>query len=222
MQPSGSSHLAGGPAALWQANVGQIVGQPAIMENMVTVAVRAPGRLVVLDRLGGEQLLVVPLKSDPRTGPLSMGNQIWFGAVEGVCCYDLARGRMDETIDSGPVVTRLVGATDRLACVNEAGELVVITLKPTEDAFDGHRSLETMHRTPGALTSVPPVLTDDAVLFGAEGSLRYYDFGTQEDSLWTRIRASFPGQLTTPMIVADSHVFFATDKRGLVCMKPKK
>ena len=222
MQPSGSSHLAGGPAALWQANVGQIVGQPAIMENMVAVAVRAPGRLVMLDRLGGEQLLVVPLDSDPRTGPLSMGNQIWFGAAEGVCCYDLARGRMDETIDSGPVVTRLVGATDRLACVNEAGELVVITLKPTEDAFDGHRSLETMHRTPGALTSVPPVLTDDAVLFGAEDSLRYYDLGSQEDSLWTRIRASFPGQLTTPMIVADSHVFFATDKRGLVCMKPKK
>ncbi|MCP4783679.1 MAG: PQQ-binding-like beta-propeller repeat protein [Fuerstiella sp.] len=206
---------------IWHANVGRIVGQPAIMDNMVAVTVRSPAQLVVLDRWSGEQLLAVPLVSDPRTEPVIMGNQIWFGAADGARCYDLARGRMEPTIDTGPIATRLVGATDRLACVNEAGELVVIMLEPTADAFDDHRSVETIHRTPNALTSVPPLLTDDAVLFAAKDSLRYYDLGTQEDSQWARIRASFPGQLTTPMIVADSHVFFATDKRGLVCMKPK-
>lgn len=207
---------------LWQAHVGQVVGQPVITEDMIIVAVQSPDQLVVLDRTNGVQLLVVPLESAPRTGPLLMGNQVWFGAADGVHCYDLARGRMGETIDTGPVAARLVAATDRLACVNEAGELVVITLKRAEDAFDGHWTLESVNRTPDALASVPPVLTDNAVLFAADDSLRYYDLGSQEDSLWTRIRASFPGRLTTPMIVADSHVFFATDKRGLVCIKPKR
>jgi len=269
------------PAAakeLWQANVGPVVGQPVVTENMVVVLVRSPGQLVVLDRASGVQFLAVPLKSAPRTGPVLMGNRVWFGAAEGVGCYDLARRRMAETIDTGPVATRLVSATDRLACVNEAGELVVIALEQMEEVFDaqemprervdalvagydkagwpakveereekaeskdergesddektepqGKKLLvvvrpqwPSVRRVAGALTSLPPVLTDDAALFSAEGSLRHYDLRSQKDSQWALIRASFPGRLVSPMIVADSHVFFATDKKGLVCMKPKR
>jgi len=207
--------VAGSAAAkeLWRANVGPTVGQPVVTADMIIVAVQSPAQLVVLDRASGMQLLVVPLESAPRTGPLLMGSRVWFGAAEGVGCYDLARGRMAEPIDTGAVATRLVAASGRLACVNEAGELVVITLEPAEEI--------SVQRVAGALALFPPVLTDDAVLFGADGSLRYYDLGSQKDSQWALIRASFPGRLVSPMIVADSHVFFATDKKGLVCMKPK-
>ncbi|NIA20617.1 MAG: PQQ-binding-like beta-propeller repeat protein, partial [Anaerolineaceae bacterium] len=248
-----------GPAAakeLWRAEVGPTVGPPVVTADMIIVAVRSPAQLVMLDRATGVPLLAVPLKLVPRTGPLLMGNRVWFGTAGGVGCYDLSRSRMAEMIDTGAVATPLVATTDRLACVNEAGELVVITLEPMEEVFDSQKTPRgkidallagyaaagwpastetrdgklvivrpqwpTVQRVAGALTSLPPVLTDEAVLFAARGSLRYWDLESHKNSQWARIRASFPGRLTSPMIVADSHVFFATDKKGLVCMKPKR
>ena len=66
-----------------------------------------------------------------------------------------------------------------------------------------------------------PILSDDALLYLAEGALMRYDLSTDETELWTKVKASWPGIPQTPMVMVDSRVYFATETRGVVCMKAK-
>jgi len=203
---------AGGPAVRWQAKIGQCVGMALPMDGLVIAATANPARCVVLDEVDGSAIMERPLPSAPTTGPVYAAGRIWIGQSGGLVGVSLLVGERDVTVACGDPMGALAANGDRLAFKAADGAIVVV------DAANAKEVL----RLTDAVGSVPPVLTDDVLLYVADGSIRHYDLKLGENTQWAVIRSSFPGLLTSPMVVADSHVFFATDKKGLVCMKPRK
>ena len=69
---------------------------------------------------------------------------------------------------------------------------------------------------------MPPILTDDVMLYLTKGAIQAYNLRSGQSTQWTKIDTDFLGNVVTPMIVANSYVAFGTDDEGLVCFKPKK
>jgi len=182
------------------------------MDGLVMAATADPARWVVLDEVDGSVLMERPLPSAPTTGPVYAAGRIWIGQAGGLVGSSLQADERDVTVACGDPMGALAANGDRLAFKAADGAIVVV---------DAAAARETLRLTDAA-GSVPPVLTDDALLYVADGSIRHYDLRLGENTQWAVIRSSFPGLLTSPMAVVDSHVFFATDKKGLVCMKPRK
>lgn len=192
--------------------VGPSVGPPALGDDLVAVAVKAPDQLVVMDRASGQILWTEKLPSRPLTGVVIAGDRVWVGTAEGLRGYSLVQGEAPQVVDCGPVTGRIIAEGERLVCVTASGELIVV------DAEKGTIAA----RLSGVNTSVGPILAGDTLLYAAKDSLVRYDLRTKQGTLWAKISATWPGTLVTPMIMVDSHVLFGTDKRGLVCYKPKK
>ena len=66
------------------------------------------------------------------------------------------------------------------------------------------------------------MLAESSLLYLAQDAIKRFDFASGKSELWAKLAASWPGRMTSPMIQVDSHLFFGTAKRGLVCMKPKE
>ncbi|MBN2582023.1 MAG: PQQ-binding-like beta-propeller repeat protein, partial [Planctomycetes bacterium] len=196
----------------WQAKVGSCVGMALPIDGVVMTVVANPAQWIVLDGVDGSVLLRRPLPSAPTTGPVYASGRTWIGQGDGLIGCSLQAGEADVKVSCGSVAGSLATGGDRLACKTADRAIVVI------DTTTGKEVV----RIDDALGDLPPMLTDDALLYVAEGAIRYYDLKLNEGSQWAIIRSSFPGNLTSPMIMVDSHVFFATDKKGLVCMKPRK
>ena len=75
-------------------------------------------------------------------------------------------------------------------------------------------------RIPEALPAIPPLRAGDGLLYCDKDSIQRYDLSTKKSRRW--MKTSGLGAITTPIVGADSHLFFATDKRGLVCARPSK
>ncbi len=198
------------PKELWKAETGSSVGAPAVSGDLVVVA--AIQGLQAIDRANGKILWTEKLPSPPLTGAVILGDRVWVGTAEGLRGYSLVQGEAPRVVDCGPVTGRIIADGERLVCVTASGELIVA------DAEKGTIAA----RLPGVNTSVGPILAGDTLLYAAKDSLVRYDLRTKQGALWAKVTATFPGLLTTPMIMVDSHVLFGTDKSGLVCMKPKK
>lgn len=198
---------------LWRANVGACVGAPAFAgDNIVVVAVKTPAKLVALDLDAGAILWSHPLSSTPTIGPVFAGGRVWIGQDKGIEGFSLVKSEPSVAIQSGRPAGVLVGEGARIVLVNDASELVLV------DAVHGKEIV----RIPDAVGTFPPVLAGDAVLFQGKGAIQRYDIAAGTSAYWTRITPSWPGAVTSPLIMVDSHVFFATDRRGLVCMKPRQ
>ena len=207
---------------VWRWDGGPSVGAPTVVGDILVVATASPASLCALDLASGIPLWEQTLTAPPRTPPVLSGGKLWIGTAYGVAGYDLLDGHKTHTVVCGSVVGgRLVGGGTHLAGATETGHMVVInTAEPATDdqPVVGH----VVARIEKTLGGLPPVLTDDGLLYWTEGSLQRYDLASGQSQLWSRVTASWPGNLVTPMIMVDSHVVFGTDKKGLVCMKPKK
>ena len=197
---------------LWQAQVGPCVGLPCLTGDMVVVAVRSPASLAALDRQSGELLWSQPLPALPQTGPVFTAGRVWIGQGDGVVGYSMVADEPNRTVNCGPVAAPLACDSAWLVCLTKAGEVVLIDPEKAEVAA----------RMKDSIGGIPPVLAGDALLYCAKESLRRFDLVSMEGEHWATVRARWPGRIVSPMIVVDSHVLFATDKEGFVCMKPKK
>jgi hypothetical protein len=74
----------------------------------------------------------------------------------------------------------------------------------------------------GVIPTVPAMLVGNAVLYYGKDSIQRLDLVTKQSVLWAKVQPSWLGAITTPMVMVNSHVFFGTQKRGFVCMKPRK
>jgi len=198
-------------SALWRQSVGASVGMPAPVGDLVLLSASEPPRLLALDALSGIRLWETPLSSVPETGPVFAGGRVWVGTATGLVGCSLLDGSAPAVIQCGRVVAPLVHGRNVLACVAEPGEMLLI---------DPATAMVTA-RIEDVAGQLPPLLTGDALLYLTSGAIQRYDLTTQENTRWTRIRPSWPGNVLTPMIMIDSHVLFATDRKGLVCMKPR-
>jgi len=197
---------------LWQAEVGPCVGAPLVGDDVIVVAVQSPPGVVAVDRCSGQVRWQSPLPSAPQTGPVLAAEKVWVGHAGGVSAARLADGKEPVTVACGNVSGTLVCDSDRLACVTSDGQLVVLNPATGDESA----------RFADAVVGLAPLLAGDAMLYCAKGSIQRYDFAAAKAERWAKITASWPGNIVTPLVMVDSHVFFATDKRGFVCMKPKK
>ena len=191
----------------WSQTVGSVVGMPLVIGDIVVVAVDAKPALIALDLWTGRMLWQKALQAAPRTGPVFAGDRIWVGGADGVTAYDIVNGERLDRAKTGPVGGVLVCDEEKLACVNEAGEVVLVNVKSGEETA----------RIPNALPGRPPVLLDDAVLFLSKGGIERFELKSRETVNWFKT-ASWMGEVTSPMTVAGGQVYLATDKLGLVCV----
>jgi len=197
---------------LWNADTGAVTGPPALAGDLLLIASADPVRLAALDAETGIQVWEKVLPSAPLTGPVVAGGRVWAGLSSGVAGLSLVQGEREFRIDCGAVTGTLVADASRLAVLTDAGILLFI------DPQDGAE----IARIEGVTEGFPPLLTENACLYSAENAIRLYDFYSGESRSWARLTPSYPGRMVTPMVMVESTIFFATDKKGLLCMKPKK
>jgi outer membrane protein assembly factor BamB len=121
-----------------------------------------------------------------------------------VSAFDLVDGTRQWHSPAGDPITRLSLQDRRAAYVNKAMELVVL------DVSRG----ECLKKVSGATVPAPPVFSGESILYATSTGIRRYDFAEDDSTEWLSLAGL--GSMTSPMIVADSTLFFATDRRGLV------
>jgi hypothetical protein len=197
---------------LWKQDIGGVLGPPCFFDNdgMAVVSVESPAKVVALEAASGNKRWEQSLPAPPATGPVVAGRQVWIGDAKGLAGYTLAGG--DPTIIScGALRGPLAIQGEHIACMTHDGDLLLVDLPS--------RKARSLGKVPGG---IPPILTDSEVLYLTKGCIQRYDIRTGRTAVWAKIDAVLLGDVLTPMIVADSHVVFATSELGLVCMKAMK
>ena len=194
----------------WRAECGAVSGVPAASDALLVVATERPPALLVLDRPSGATLWRVPLDAAPTAPPLVRKTTIYVGTKSGVVALRLVDGERVWEAKSGPPSSPLVLATNRLVYVTAAGELVVVGLA------DGH-----VEKTlSGARAGIAPLAPPGVLLYAAKKGLMSYTIGSGEPRLW--MNTEWLGDVSTPPVMANSRVYFATAKKGLVCASAKE
>jgi outer membrane protein assembly factor BamB len=195
---------------LWARSVGGIVVDVEIADGMLLVASGSPGVLRALDIGTGAELWSREAQEVFLTAPAAGKATCYVGTAEGVAAYSLVDGARLWVSPVGPVRTPLAVGPQCLVCVNASSEFLVL------DAESG----AVIGRLPDALPSLPPLLAEDGALFATIPEIRLYRFADRNSLCWMRT-APF-GSLKSPMILADSKVYFTTDRNGLVCAEEER
>ncbi len=211
-RPTGLSRYewTGGAAELrWHSEIGPTVGAPAVTGDIILASTES--RVVALDAGTGKPLWERRLPSAAQTGPVLLADRVWVGMEDGVAGYGIVGDVEGVSVGSDRVAAPLVSGSGVLAAVTDGGRLLL--LDPTDGAV--------VANVDDVAAELPPLIADGALLYAAEGAVQRYDLETKSADSWARLRASWPGRMVTPMVMVDSHVFFATDKKGFVCMRPR-
>ena len=207
--PNGLSAVATSGDVLWRADCGMVLGMPAIRDAFVAVATRKPAGLAVLDRFSGVTLWRIPLAREPATAPVVRRNIIFLGTDNGVDARRLADGGQVWEAATGRPAAALVLAKQCLAYATATGEVVVLNCE------DG----QVQHTVADALPGIPPMVADEAIVYTAAKGLRVFSIDGEEPQSW--MNSAWLGNPTCPPVLADSRIYIATDKKGLVCLKSK-
>ena len=199
--------------AKWTMTIGAVVGSPLILDDMIVAAVSDKPALVVLDRTTGTRLARIDLANPPLTGPVLSAGNIWIATSKGLAAYDLTTAEQVYHVDCDPVKQPIACTGSRLAVVSDTGELIIVNTATGEEIAAIQK----------ANNNFPPVLSDDAVLYQTAKGISYVKLGARRlrSRSWQNL-AGLGATATSPMIVAKSNVYLATDGLGFICIKPKK
>ncbi len=194
----------------WSAKVGVGSMSPAPGEGILTVATNA--ELLALDDSTGTVLWRVPLKETPLFGPVRLPKGIVLATPKGIAVHKIVDGSVAWTVDCGPLAAPLNADADRIAAITKSGELLVLA------ASDGKQLAKvSLHRQDACAT--PPLLLGDKVLFVNKDLTLLRDLN-EPPVQWAR--TSWLGTVTTPLVLLDGCVYFATDAKGVVCVGAPK
>jgi outer membrane protein assembly factor BamB len=191
---------------LWQRSLGAIAHPPASRGSIVTVAAQEPAALLALDRLTGKTLWQHDLAAPLTAGPVLRGTMLYLGSPAGLEARELVDGTLIWRSKTGAVNGALALTRSWIAYVNGTAQLVAV------DTTSG----EPIGKPQDADPSVPPLAARDSVLYlSAKGLMAYRPTTTERPRRWMAV--SWLGAVTAPPIIAKGRVFFATDKKGLIC-----
>ncbi|MHB1036221.1 MAG: outer membrane protein assembly factor BamB family protein [Pirellulales bacterium] len=193
----------------WQANCGGVCGMPVTSDAFVVVATDQPPALLVLDRASGVALWRLSLDAVATAAPVVRKNVIYLGTPGGVAALRLADGaRIWETAGGRPG-TPLVLAKNRLAYTSVAGQLVIIGLEEgrVEKAVSG------------AVSGIPPLAAPESFIYLGASGLMSCSTSPGKPQSW--MNSNWLGRLTCAPVMAESQIYLATNKKGLVCLKGK-
>ena len=194
---------------IWRADCGGVCGLPMPGDAFVVVVTDAPAGLCVLDLPSGRELWRLALDAAPTAAAVVRKNVIYLGTPQGVAALRLADGGIIWETTEGAPGAPLVLAKDRLAATTAAGELVIIDLQ------DG-RVARTI---PDVVPGIPPLAAPESFVYAGKRGLMSCPIAGDEPQSW--MNTSWLGRLTCAPVMADSRIYIATDKKGLVCLKSK-
>ncbi|MGO9201296.1 MAG: PQQ-binding-like beta-propeller repeat protein [Limisphaerales bacterium] len=186
----------------WEQPLGAWRGPAAGGDDLAVLALASAPRLVALDLPTGRELWRAEVEA--VTGAVVDGGTVFVGTVSGVSARRLTDGgSLWQATIAAPAQPLLVeGGT--LATVTRAGELVLL------DAKTGQVGVT----IPGALPGQPPLLTQDAVLFANQDALMRVPLSQPKPQRW--MATAWLGEMSAPLVMADSAVYFATPARGFI------
>jgi hypothetical protein len=194
---------------IWRAACGEVQGMPVAREALVVIATDQPAGLSVLDRQTGRTLWSLPLDAAPTTAPLVRKNTLYVGTPTGVVARSLVDGQPLWDAPAGRPGAPLVLMKNRLAFTTTEGKLIILAIE------DG-RVEQTME---GALPGFPPLASLDMFVYAGKGGLMVCPAAGGDPQTWMKI--DWLGRLTSAPVMAESRLYIATDKKGLVCLKNK-
>jgi outer membrane protein assembly factor BamB len=192
------------PAPRWRVEVGELSSEPSLQGAIAVAATSSPPALRALDLHTGVTLWTAALGATPQTAPVIVQKSIYAGTSNGVVAHSLIDGRELWKAETGGVSAPLAITGSTIVCVNSSGELVLLNA-------DNGQSLK---KLAGALPGVPPLVTHDSVLYATLDGLMIFDLAEKTSRPW--MDTSELGTITSPMILHDWCVYFATDKRGFI------
>jgi outer membrane protein assembly factor BamB len=193
----------------------RLYGEPVWCDSMVVAALDNPPALIALDRLSGKPLWRQTLETAPTASPVLRQNTVYLGTADGVAAISLTGGAPIWTSKAGRPAGGLVVVQHYLAYVNANSELVVL---------DVEKNGQPQLHLPRAIAGVTPLATRDTLLYAGlteagKPALFCCNVGGGEPRVW--LATQWLGTLTASPVLANSHVYFATAGRGLVCAKGK-
>jgi outer membrane protein assembly factor BamB len=182
---------------------------PVVSDGLIVLATAQPAGVCVLDRASGRELWRLPLDATPTAAPVLRKQTIFLGSPTGVRAVSLADGAPIWQAASGAPSAPLVLMKERLAYTTMAGELVII------DPADGRVEKTIAAVVPG----FPPLAAPEALVYAAKGGLMACSTSGEEPRSW--MKTDWLGRLTCAPVMADSRIYVATDKKGLLCLRSK-
>ena len=189
--------------SVWFAEIGPGGLPPAPGEGILSVATNT--ELMALDDSTGTVLWRVPLKETPLFGPVRLPKGIVLATPKGIAVHKIVDGSVAWTVDCGPLAAPLNADADRIAAITRSGELLVLA------ASDGKQ----LAKVSDVAGRVPPLLLGDKVLF-VNRDLTLLREGEDVPVQWAR--TAWLGTVTTPLVLLDGCVYFATETKGVVCI----
>jgi len=167
---------------------------------------RMPDGSLVCDMIIGDP-------SGPTTGPVLAGGKLWVGGSEGMTAYDPVRGEKVLHVDTEDgLVSRLVCDEDHVLARVGLGPILVI------DAATGMKVGETIEDMGFAS---PWLLAGDTIVYSDGEALRRSDLTAGASAQLAKLYPKYYGPIVGELLVTRSHILVATEKRGLVCLRPK-
>jgi outer membrane protein assembly factor BamB len=194
----------------WSQKLGALIGSPCYKDMILSVTLQDPAALVSLDLLTGAELWRRELSSPPKVGPAVRKDRIYVGTQTGISTFKLLDGSPVWSMKEGSVEKPFILGSDFVSYVSSAGELLIVNL---EDGV-------VRQRVPNALASVPPLSSGDTLLYASTDGLTSYKLSDSTSKKW--MTTDWLGDISSPMIMADSKIYFGTTKLGLVCVGDKK
>ena len=193
----------------WTAEVPDPVGCPVLRHDMVFAVSREARSVMALSGVNGALLWNAELDAEPTTGAVVSGNRLAVGTSDGVVVLAVLDGAELWRKPTGRVAGSLVCDTTVIAGASDSGSVWVFN-------WSGDPVLEKSETTPG----ITPMIAGDRILHFIPDAIEYFDVATGE-TVRPLGRLGWMGQAVTPAIQVDSRLYFVTEKRGLVCIRPR-
>jgi outer membrane protein assembly factor BamB len=173
---------------------------------VIVAAIEKPPALLALDGRTGRTLWRSPLEEAPTTGPVVRERLIYVGTTGALEARKLLNGSVLWRSPIGGVAGPFALGRRWIAAITTTSELVFLA------PGDG----KVLKKEAGALPAAPPLRARESILYlTTRGLMLATPRSGGKPKRWMNI--SWLGTLTTPFVAVHDRVYFATDKRGLIC-----
>jgi outer membrane protein assembly factor BamB len=194
--------------ATWRAAVELPVGMPVLGHGMVFISCDAPASVKALSLISGQELWSKPLSASPVTGVVLNEQRLAVGTEQGISVLSVLDGAIEWENACGKIEGPLVADSALLGC-SLAGAIALFD-------WEGQKLTQAEETVPG----LPPMLCADKVLYLKPDGVEAYDLSLEETHRLAG-RLSWLGRAVTPAVMVKSQLYFGTQDRGLVCLRPR-